>query len=43
MRNRTFFSIVIGCVIVGMFLAFSFMMTAGVGHNQPGTVPLSSK
>ena len=43
MRNRTFFSIVIGCFIVGMFLAFSFAMTSGVGHNQPGTIPLSSK
>jgi hypothetical protein len=43
MRDRTFFTIVIGCFVAGMVLAFSFMMTAGVGHQQPGTVALSSK
>ena len=43
MRNRTFFGIIIGCFIAGLLLAFSFMITAGVGHNQPGTVALSSK
>jgi hypothetical protein len=41
MRDRTFFTIVIGCFVAGMVLAFSFMMTNGVGHQQPGTVAFS--
>jgi hypothetical protein len=43
MSDRTFFGIVIGCFLAGMVLAFSFMMTAGTGHNQPATIALSSK
>ena len=43
MRNRTFFGIIIGCFIAGLLLAFSVMITAGVGHSQPGTVAPSSK
>jgi hypothetical protein len=43
MRDQTFFTIVIGCFVAGMVLAFSFMITHGVGHQQPGTVAFSFK
>ena len=43
MRDRTFFAIVVGCFVAGMVLAFSLMMTNGVGHQQPGTVASSSQ
>ena len=43
MRDRTFFTLVIGCFVAGMVLAFSFMTTAGVGHGQPRTIAWTSK
>ena len=43
MRDPTFFTIVIGCFVAGMVLAFSLMITHGVGHQQPGTVAFSFK
>ena len=43
MHDRTFFTIVIGCFVAGMVFAFSLMMTHGVGHQQPGTVALSTR
>ena len=42
MHDGTFFTIIVGCFVAGMVLAFSLMMTNGVGHRQPGTVALSS-
>ena len=43
MSDRTFFAVVIGCFVAGMVLAFSTMMTNGVGHQQPGSVALSTR
>ena len=43
MRDRTFFLLVVGCFVSGLVLAFTVLITAGVGHRQPGTVALLSK
>ena len=43
MHDRTFFTLVIASFVAGMVFAFSLMMTHGVGHQQPGTVALSTR
>ena len=43
MRDRTFFTIVLGCFAAGLILAASFIMTGDAGHRRGDAVALSAK